>query len=165
MLPIRARQLWVLLLVLAPPCARAQSKVYPSPDGALRAVVIPLGNGPESRVEIRRADGRLRRWKSLASVDGEHGQGIAHAAWSADGQYFVFNAEHAGGHQPWHRATYFYRRRENRCYGLDDFIGPVTSDFTLAGRHAVQTTRFNFRAREEKEPITVRLDRLRRGRR
>jgi hypothetical protein len=155
--------IWLMLFGGFSIYAQSQS-FFASPDGELRAQVIPAGEGrvqtSESRIEIRTAHGRLLRWKSFASKDGEHGEGVVHAAWTADSQFFVFNTENSGGHQPWHRLTYFYSRRWNRFYRLDDFIGPVTSDFTLEGRNTVKTTYFNFAADQEKEPTRVRLGRL-----
>jgi hypothetical protein len=35
---------------------------------------------------------------------------------------------------------------------LDDYIGPAPSDFTIEGRNMLKTTRFNFQAKNEKEP-------------
>ena len=145
--------------------ASAQNRIFPSPDQRLRAVIIPVGKTgfetQESRIEIRDARGRLLRWRSFASADGEHGRGVRRAAWTADGQFFVFNADSSGGHQPWNLPVFFYSRGENRFYSLDDFVGPITSDFALAGRNTVVTTRFNFEKNEEKEAIRVRLHNLR----
>jgi len=86
--------------------------------------------------------------------------GVIHTEWTVDGRFFVFNTESSGGHQPWHLATYFYSRGENKFYSLDDFVGPVTSDFILEGRNSVKTTRLNFKANNEKEPVTVKLSKL-----
>lgn len=155
-----------LMVLMASPC-RTQNRTFKSPDKQLSVVVIPVGNKgyeqQESRFEIRGAKGGLLRFKSFASVDGEHGRGVFHAAWTADGQFFVFNAPSSGGHQPWNLATYFYSRHKNRFYSLDAFIGPVTSDFVLIGRNRLQTTRFNFSRNREKEPVTVRLSKLQPG--
>jgi hypothetical protein len=152
----------VLLAFLQSPGAKTGA--YPSPDKSLRAMVIPVGKGgdegTESRIEIRNAYGKTLRWKSFASYDGEHGMGVGHAEWTADGLFFVFNVESSGGHQPWHCGIYFYNRSENRFYSLDDYIGPVTSDFTIEGRNVVKTTRFNFEAKNEKERISVNLSKL-----
>jgi hypothetical protein len=153
----------VVVLPLIPHLAEAQTTIYSSPDNSLRAVIIPVGKkgneGTESRVEIRSATGETLGWKSFASYDGEHGIGVNHAEWTADGQFFVFNVASSAGHQPWRRATYFYSRGENRFYSLDDYIGPVTSDFTIEGRNVVKTTRFNFEAKNEKELVRVNLGR------
>src|SRR5262249_26370182 len=143
---------------------RTQSKQYFSLDRFLRAVIIPVGKkgyeSAESRVEIRGSSGKALRWKSFASQDGEHGMGVIHTEWTVDSQFFVFNTGSSGGHQPWHLATYFYSRGENKFYCLDDYIGPVTSDFILEGRNSVKTTRLNFKANNEKEPVTVKLSKL-----
>ena len=147
----------------------ARTKAYPSPDGILRAVVIPVGKkgyeDQESRIEIHilsghTLSGKILRWRSFASQDGEHGYGINHGEWTADSQFFIFNADSSGGHQPWRLATFFYRRSANRFYSLENYIGPVTSDFTLERKDEVKTTHFNFEAKNEKEPVTVRLSKL-----
>ena len=150
----------VLLLAGLQP-AEAKTNVYSSPDKSLRAVILPAcKKGTESRVEIRDASGKTLRWKSFASNDCEHGQGVDHAEWTADSQFLVFNVGSSGGHQPWHVGTYFYNRDENRFYGLDDYIGPVTSDFTIERRDVVKTTRLNFESKNETEPVRVDLGKL-----
>jgi hypothetical protein len=125
--------------------ADAQTTLHSSPDKSLRAIIIPVGKkgyeGTESRIEIRSASGKTLRWKSFASYDGEHGMGVNHAEWTSNSLFFVFNADSSGGHQPWRHATYFYSRSENRFYSLDDYIGPVTSDFILVGLHLRGTRR------------------------
>lgn len=139
-----------------------QNRIYYSPDRALSAIVIPVGKKgfeeQESRIEIRDGAKTLLRWRSFASSDGEHGRGVYHAQWTADGQFFVFNAPSSGGHQPWNLATYFYSRKRNRFYSLDDFIGPATSDFTLQGRNSLKITRMNFERKLQKETVRVRLE-------
>jgi hypothetical protein len=138
--------------------------VYKSPDATIRVLVIPIGKkgyeAQESRIEVRSSGDRLLRWRSFASIDGEHGRGVNHGEWTRDAQFFVFNADSSGGHMPWNLATYFYSRRENRFYRLDDFIGPVTSDFTLTGKNSVKTTRFTFDKEEERERVIVKLEGL-----
>ena len=157
-----------LLFLASVHLAEAQTTVHSSPDKSLRAIIIPVGKkgyeGTESRIEIRSASGETLRWKSFASYDGGHGMGVNHAEWTPNSLFFVFNVDSSGGHQPWRRATYFYSRSENRFYSLDDYIGPVTSDFSLEGRGVLKTTRFNFQAKNEKEPVRVNLARLRSGR-
>jgi hypothetical protein len=165
----RYNSLPVVVLLAIPHFAGAQTTVHSSPDKSLRAVIIPAGKKgneeTESRVEIRSATGETLRWKSFTSCDGEHGMEVNHADWTADSQFFVFNVDSSGGHQPWHLGTYFYNRSENRFYSLDDYIGPVTSDFTIEGRNVVKTTRFNFEAKNEREPVRVDLGRLMAGKR
>ena len=149
--------------------AGAQTTAHSSPDKSLRAIIIPVGKkgyeATESRIEIRSSSGKTLRWKSFASYDAEHGMGVNHAEWTPNSLFFVFNVGSSGGHQPWHSATYFYSRSENRFYSLDNYIGPVTSDFTIEGRDVLKMTRFNFQAKNEKEPVRVNLARLMAGRR
>jgi hypothetical protein len=161
------RLLLLAAVILCSASVRAQSQTYNAPDRRIRAVVVNVGKmgheNSESRVEIRTPNGRVLRYRSFSSIDGEHGEGVDRAEWSADGQFFVFNTSSSGGHQPWHIPTYFYNRKRNRFFLLDDYIGPVTSDFKISKRNMVSTTRFNFKQNREKEPITVRLENLRRG--
>jgi len=154
----------VIIVMYGSICVRAQSRSFPSPGGDLIVRVIPAGKkgfeNRENRIEIRRANGRLIRQRSFASIDGNHGRSIDHAAWTPDRQFFVFNTSSSGGHQPWNEATYFYSRGRNRFDSLDSFLGPVTSDFMLRERSTIVTTRFNFATNTEKDQVTVRLARL-----
>jgi len=152
-----------LLALVAASCinAEAQTLNYRSANG-LRARVVPVGSGRESRIEIRLPSGKLIRWKSFASADGQHGKIVGHAVWSAKGEFFVFSTTNTGGHQPWSWATYFYSQRRQRFYLLDHFIGPITSDFSLSEANVLKTTRLCFENDKPNEaPITVRLNRLR----
>ena len=153
-----------IIVMLGSVCVRAQSSFFPSPSGDLIATVSPAGQkgfeNRESRIEIRRGNGRLIRKRGFSSIDGNHGRSIDHAAWTPDGRFFVFNTSSSGGHQPWNEATYFYSRVRDRFYSLDSFLGPVTSDFTLTERSTIVTTRFNFATNTEKDRVTVRLARL-----
>lgn len=131
------------------------------PHKELEALIIRVGRKSyeayESRVEIRTSRGTLLGWRSFASQDHNHGEGVGHAEWTSDGQFFVFNTFSSGGHQPWHVATYFYRIRDHKIYSLDAFAGPITSEFALEGRNTVVTTRFDFDKNNEKETIRVTL--------
>src|SRR5437660_4623714 len=89
----------------------AQVMNYPSARGA-RAKVMAVGKSGESRIEIRLSNGKLVRWRSFASPDGEHGKVVGHAEWTADAQFFVFSTSNTGGHQPWSWTTYIYSRRK-----------------------------------------------------
>jgi hypothetical protein len=153
-----------MILILGSVSVRTQSGFFPSPGSGLTATVIPAGKkgleNRESRIEIKRANGRLIRQRSFASIDGNHGRSIDHGAWTPDGKFFVFNTSSSGGHQPWNEATYFYSRLRNRFYSLDDFIGPVTSDFMLRERSAIVTPRLNSATNNERDQVTVRLARL-----
>jgi hypothetical protein len=153
-----------IVVMLGSVSVRTQSSSFPSPRGGLVATLIPVGRkgfeNRESRIEIRRAKGKLIQQRSFASIDGNHGRSIDHAEWTPDGEFFVFNTSSSGGHQPWNDVTYFYSRVRNRFYSLDTFIGPVTSDFMLKGRNTIVTTRFDFATNTEKDRVTVRLARL-----
>jgi hypothetical protein len=126
--------LWILLMVAG---AFAQTKSFDSPNKTTRAAIIPVGGkgyeAYESRVDIRSASGRLLRRKSFQSRDHNHGEGVAHAEWTADGRIFVFNTFSSGGHQPWHWFTYIYSVRTNKFYSVDSRVRAITSDFKLSG--------------------------------
>ena len=145
--------------------ALGENRVHESPDKRVSAVIIPVGEKGyetrESRVEIRALCRRLLRWKSFASSDHNHGEGVFQAEWTSDGRFFVFNTSSSGGHQPWHVATYFYSRGSNKFYSLDAFIGPITSDFKLEGRNTIVATRFNLEKAERAGPVRVSLQNLR----
>jgi hypothetical protein len=140
-----------------------QTKAYDSPTKTIHALIVPVGTKGyetyESRVDIRSSSGALLRSKSFASRGHNHGEGVGHAEWTADGRFFIFNTNSSGGHQPWHVATYVYSVGSNRFYGVDSVAGPITSDFTLRGQTLV-TTRMGATA-DEKVPITIRLSRWR----
>src|SRR6266566_4976102 len=126
--------LWILLMIAG---GFAQTKSFDSPNKTTRAVIIAVGakgyEAYESRVDIRSAPGRLLRRKSFQSRDHNHGEGVAHAEWTADGRIFVFNTFSSGGHQPWHWFTYIYSIRTNRFYNLDSRERAITSDFKVSG--------------------------------
>lgn len=162
---MKIKLLTVIVILANCLSAFAQKETYNSPDKKIRALIIPVGEkgyeNYESRVEIRTSRGKLLRMRSFASYDRNHGEGVSHAEWSMDGQFFIFNTFSSGGHQPWHVTTYFYSRRSNRFYSLDAFIGSITSDFTLEGRNTIVTTRFNFKKNHDKEKVKVQLQNLR----
>ena len=152
--------LWIALMVAG---AFAQTKSFDSPNKTTRAVIIPVGakgyEASESRVDIRSASGRLLRRKSFQSRDHNHGEGVAHAEWTADGRIFVFNTFSSGGHQPWHWFTYIYSVRTNRFYSLDSRVRAITSDFKLSG-DTLLTTRLADAGGKD-APLTIHLARWR----
>ncbi len=152
--------LWIVLMVAG---AFAQTKSFDSPNKTTRAVIIPVGakgyEASESRVDIRSASGRLLRRKSFQSRDHNHGEGVAHAEWTADGRIFVFNTFSSGGHQPWHWFTYIYSVRTNRFYSLDSRVRAITSDFKLSG-DTLLTTRLADAGGKD-APLTIHLARWR----
>jgi hypothetical protein len=151
---------WIVLMVAS---AFAQTRSFDSPNKTTRAVIIPVGakgyEAYESRVDIRSASGRLLRRKSFQSRDHNHGEGVAHAKWTADGRIFVFNTFSSGGHQPWHCFTYIYRIRTNRFYNLDSSRRAITSDFKMAGDTLITTRLADAGGKDV--PLTIRLARWR----
>lgn len=154
----------IVLLLVSTISAPAQKSIYESPDKSLKAVIIPVGMKGfeiyESRIEVHTSGRRLLQRRSFASSDHNHGEGVGHAEWSSDGQFFVFNTFSSGGHQPWHVATYFYSLRNNKFYSLDRVIGPISSDFRLEGSNIVVTTRLDF-DKGGKKAVKVALRNLR----
>ena len=144
------------------PAQTPHSKVYTSHDSALRVKVTPVGEKcPENRLAILNRNGALLYRKNFSSSDCEHGSGIVRGEWSSDSQFFVFNVEHTGGHQPGHRPVYFYSRRNNRLYSLEDDIGYiVAADFTLKEPNIVLTEKQEFVGGEKGVPVQVDLSRL-----
>jgi hypothetical protein len=90
----------------------------------LQALVIPINH--ESKVEIRKINGKLLLRKDFNSPDGEHGYEVVNAAWTPDSQFFVFALTSSGGHQPWRFPTYFYCRKHGKLRSLEDYLGAVT---------------------------------------
>ena len=154
----------IVLLLVPSISVLAQNTIYESPDKSLKAVIIPVGikgyEASESRIEVHTSGRRLLQRRSFASSDHNHGEGVGHAEWSSDGQFFVFNTFSSGGHQPWHFTTYFYSLRKNKFYSLDRVVGPISSDFRLEGPNTVVTTRLDF-DKGGKKAVKVALSNLR----
>jgi hypothetical protein len=121
------------ILAIPAPAAPASSEgtnMYRSPDGGLRAVIVPIGR--EHRVEIRNRHGKVLASVDRSSEDGEHGGAVEKAAWSPDAQFFVFSTYNSGGHAAWTSPTFLYDRRLSKLFNLDCFLPPVAaSDFTI----------------------------------
>src|SRR5258706_6837899 len=130
-------------MLLTAVAAFGQTTSYDSPTKTIHALIVPVGTKGyetyESRVDIRSSSGALLRSKSFASRDHNHGEGVGHAEWTADGRFFVFNTGSSGGHQPWHVATYVYSVGSHRFYDVDSIAGPITSDFTFLGATLIAT--------------------------
>jgi len=87
------------------------------------------------------SNGVIRADRELACLSSsnsccEHGDIIVRGEWSPDSQFFVFNVESAGGHQPGHRPVFFYSRSENKLYRLENYIGYIGWDNVVAVRLA-----------------------------
>ena len=120
------------MLTLAGPASGAGTRVYRSPDAGLVAVIVPTGRGREHRVEIRNRQDNVLASVDRSSEDGEHGGVVDKAAWSPDGQFFVFSTYNSGGHAAWTSPTFLYDRRLGKLFNLNCFLPPVaTSDFTI----------------------------------
>lgn len=121
--------------------------VIVSPDGALRAVIIPVDRekgleANESRVEIRKSDGRLLCSKDYSSSDGEHGYGVEEGQWTPDSQFFVYDTTSSGGHQPYRAPTFFYSRKNNRVRNIEELTRRMVLDqggpiFRIVQPHSV----------------------------
>jgi hypothetical protein len=146
-----------LVLILSSTVVLAQSTSKPTPrqyraSNGSRAVITPVGPGGESRVDIYTS--RLDKVCSLdySSEDGEHGYFVAKAAWTADGNFFVFSLENSGGHSPWHTPTEFVSFEKYTpgfhaevCL-LDSYLdgpGISTPDFQLTAPNSVTTSVYN----------------------
>lgn len=106
------------------PSVSSELVKYPSPDGALIAVVTSFHtrSTAESKVELQAASGKLVAQRSYSSDDGEYGYGLAKAQWTPDSQYFVFSLESSGGHQPWHSPVQYFSRKNDTFLSLDDAL-------------------------------------------
>ena len=150
----------ITLLGVAPSLVTAQQlQSYKSPDGILRVLITPVSKScPEDRLVIRKRDGALIYRKHFSSCDCEHGDNIVRGEWSPDSQFFVFNVESTGGHQPGHRPVFFYSRSENKLYGLENYIGYIVAqDFTLEAPHIIKTGKQKIIGELDGVPVEVNL--------
>lgn len=116
-------------LFAAPPLS-SETKVYSSPDGSLRAIVVTEATG-ESRVEIQASHEQVLLGRDERSRDGNHGHTIVEAAWTSDSQFFVASTASTGGHQPWARPLWVYSSQKNQIFELWKFGVSATGAFTL----------------------------------
>jgi hypothetical protein len=88
-------------------CSDVKPQIYPSPDGALRALVFPVDISlyatpdMESRVVIRTSNSDTLISKDYSSSRGANGYYVVNAKWSPDSQFFVYSMSSSGGHSPW----------------------------------------------------------------
>ena len=149
-------------------CTDAKPRVYPSPDGALRALVFPvdvsLDATPdmESRVVIRTSKGDTLGSKDYSSPRGFNGYYVLNAQWSPDSKFFVYSMSSSGGHSPWQFPMAVYSREKNLFASFSDMIDskPTTSgDFKFVGPHTlVASTWKQPGALDDKVPVTVNLE-------
>jgi hypothetical protein len=155
--------LFVTFFGVAPNLVTAQqSQSYKSPDGVLRVVITPVSKScPEDRLVIRKRDGALFYRKDFSSSDCEHGDSIVQGEWSPDSQFFVFNVESTGGHQPGHRPVFFYSRSRNKLYRLENYIGYIVAQgFTLEAPHIIKTEKQKIIGEMEGVPIKINLSQI-----
>ncbi len=105
--------------------ADSTTGVIVSPDGVLRAVIIPVDRekgfaANESRVEIRDRDGKLLIKEDYSSRDGDQGYRVQEGQWTSDSQFFVYDTASSGGHQPYRAPTFFYSRPNNRIRNIEE---------------------------------------------
>ncbi len=144
---------------------------YSSPDGARKAIVVPLGrdagaakiDSPEGhpleyecRVEIYTRQERKIWSEDFGSLDHDHGRGVAFASWSPDSKYFVFSTVSSGGHHPWQYFTYAYSRSQNDLYILDRFVGEVIRQkFTFAPPDILSLTTLDRSVKDSTEALAI----------
>jgi hypothetical protein len=149
-------------------CRNVAAQVIPSPDKAMRAVVVPasisLDTTPdmESRVVIRSSTGSTVLSKDYSSPRGMNGYYVVQAKWSPDSQFFVYSLSSSGGHSPWSFPIWVYGRKANRFASFSDMIKgnpTVSADFTFAGPHTLTASTWKKPGEfENKVPVTVDLE-------
>jgi hypothetical protein len=127
-------------------CSNVKPQIYPSADGALRALVFPVDVSlyatpdMESRIVIRTSKGDTLTSKDYSSPRGANGYYVVNAKWSPDSQFFVYSMSSSGGHSPWSFPMMVYSRQKNRIASFSDMINgapTVSGDFHFAGPHTV----------------------------
>lgn len=133
-------------------CEKAAPQVFPSPDGGLRALVVPVGVSLyatpdiESRVVIRSQSGDTLASKDYASPRGTNGYYVYRREWSPDSQFFVYSMMSSGGHSPWSFPTWVYSRQQKRIAKLDDMMDgkpALSGDFSIAAPHSLRVQTWN----------------------
>lgn len=147
-------------------CQKMVPQVYASPDGDLRAWVVPAGVSLyatpdiESRVVIRSAQGDTLTSKDYSSPRGTNGYYVHQARWTPDSQFFVFSMISSGGHSPWSFPTMVYSRQKNLFARLSDMIDgkPLLSgDFQVSAPHALRVVTWKRQGNLE-DTISITVD-------
>jgi hypothetical protein len=113
----------------------------------------------ESRVKFYSNQSQLLCTVDFSSADGEHGFGVVRATWTPDGKYFVFSLASSGGHQPWHKPTFFYSAGGREFHVLDNFVkaaGISKGDFGLEAPNTIVTEMWQ----EKSVPVKLALGAL-----
>ncbi len=148
-------------------CLTTRPEVYPSPDAALRALVLPadvdLYATPdmESRIVVRTRERKLLTSKDYSSPRGANGYYVFAAKWSPDSQFFVYSMSSSGGHSPWSFPMWVYSRQKNLITDFSAMIGnnpTVSGDFKFTGPHTVSATTWEKAGSDNKLLITVDLE-------
>ena len=149
-------------------CSDVKPRIYPSPDGALGALVFPVDVSlyatpdMESRVVIRTSKGDTLTSKDYSSPRGANGYYVFNAKWSPDSQFFVYSMSSSGGHSPWSFPMMVYSRQKNRIAGFSDMTNgepTVSGDFHFAGPHTVVASTWKQPASlDDKVAVTVDLE-------
>jgi hypothetical protein len=154
-------------------CSDLKLRVYPSPDGTLRAVVYPadisLDATPdmESRVVVRTSKGQTLTSRNYSSPRGFNGYYVVNAQWSPDSRFFVYSLSSSGGHSPWQFPMAVYGREavhgseKDRIVAFSDLINgnpTVSPEFKFIGPHTVTASTWKQPGSpEDKVPVTVDL--------
>ena len=149
-------------------CSNVKPAIYASPDGALRALVVPVDVSlyatpdMESRIVIRTAKGDTLTSKDYSSPRGTNGYYVIDAKWSPDSQFFIYSMASSGGHSPWSFPMMVYSRQKNRIAGFSDMIEgrpTLSADFHFAGPHILVASTWKQQGSlDDKIPVTVNLE-------
>jgi hypothetical protein len=149
-------------------CTDVKPLLYPSPDGALRALVFPVDVSlyatpdMESRVVIRTSKGDTLTSKDYSSPRGANGYYVVDARWSPDSQFFVYSMSSSGGHSPWSFPIMVYGRKKNVFAAFSDMINgnpTLSAEFNFTGPHTlVASTWKGPGSIDQKVPVTVDLE-------
>jgi hypothetical protein len=148
-------------------CLTARLQIYPSPDAALRALVLPVDvdlhatPDMESRIVIRTSEGKLLTSKDYSSPRGANGYYVFAAKWSPDSQFFVYSMSSSGGHSPWSFPMWVYSRQKNLIADFSAMIGnnpTVSGDFKFTGPHTISATTWEKAGSDNKLPVSVDLE-------
>lgn len=149
-------------------CFDVKPRIYPSPDGALRALVYPVDISlyatpdMESRVVIRTAKGDTQTSMDYSSPRGTNGFYVVNAKWSPDSQFFVYSMSSSAGHSPWSFPIMVYGRKKDLIAKFSDMIGgrpTLSADFDFSGPHTLVARTWKAAgAIENPIPLTVDLD-------
>ena len=147
-------------------CKKVKPTIFRSPDGELKAMVVPadpsLYTTPdmESRVEILARDGHLLASKDYSSPRGANGYFVAKAKWTRDSQFFVYSLSSSGGHSPWSFPMEVYSRERNAFIKFSDLINgnpTLSEDFRVKSDHTVIATTWQDHNIEKRIRVTVNL--------